>query len=422
MSRWTPGLHAVRALTRDGQLLFASRFCRLFGFGMLSVILVLYLAELGLTAAQIGILLAGALCGDMVVSLGLTVRADRVGRRRMLLAGAWLIVLAAIALVASREFVVLLAAVTLGVVSPSGNEVGPFLSLEQAALAELSPAEQRTDLFVWYNLVGAFATGAGALIGGAAVSLMEAAGYSGAVAYWPVVAGYGCLGIVLAGISTRLSPAVEAHGGTAPAAATPVAAIVGLHASRTIVLRLSALFAVDSFAGGLVIQSIVAWWLHQKFGVSAASLGQLFLATNVLAGLSYLAAGWLARRIGLLNTMVFTHLPSNILLILVPLMPGFATTALLLLMRAAISQMDVPTRQAYLMAVVTPLERSAAAGVTAVARSLGAAASPPVATALLATPGLTMLLFGIAGGLKVLYDLLLFRAFRHRRPDHERVR
>lgn len=420
MSRSLPGFGVVSRLPRDGRLLIASRFCRLLGFGMLSVILVLYLVEIGLSAERVGLLLAGALAGDILVSLWITTRADRIGRRRMLLVGALLIVFAAAVFATSREFLVLLAAATLGVVSPGGNEVGPFLSLEQATLSELSPAADRTDLFAWYNLIGSLATGAGALIGGTVVALMEAAGYRGALAYEPVIVAYGVLGLALAAISLSLSGAVEARGASRLTPATPVSAFLGLHVSRAVVLRLAALFAIDSFAGGLVVQSIIAYWLRQKFGVSAAVLGQLFLATNVLAGLSYIAAGSLARRIGLVKTMVFTHLPSSVFLVLVPLMSSFAMTALVLLARAAISQMDVPTRQAYVMAVVTPSERAAAAGVTAVARSMGAALAPPIATVMLATPGLTVLLFGIAGGLKVAYDLLLFGGFRHHRPAHER--
>jgi MFS family permease len=414
MTRWLPGFTALETLSRDGWLLFATRATRLFAYGLLSVILVLYLAELGFSPARIGLLLALTLLGDTVISLGITTHADRLGRRHMLVAGAALMVLAALLFAVSDSFAVLLLAATLGVISPSGGEVGPFLSLEQAALAQLVSGERRTDLFAWYNLIGAFATAIGALCGGLLVAALQAAGVAGAAAYRPVILLYGILGLVLVAAFLRVSAAIEV--GSTVSAGRPQ---FGLHRSRGTVLRLSALFAMDSFGGGLIIQSVLAYWLHLRFAAEPALLGVLFLAANVLAGLSYLAAGALARRVGLVNTMVFSHLPSNLLLFVVPLMPTFASAATVLLMRFAISQMDVPTRQAYLMAVVNPDERAAAAGVTGVARSVGAALSPGLASVLIGTPGLASLPFFLAGAIKAAYDLLLYRGFIHLRPDHE---
>ena len=187
--------------------------------------------------------------------------------------------------------------------------------------------------------------------------------------------------------------------------------MLGLHESRWTVFKLSLLFALDAFGGGFVIQSVIAYWLHVQFQLDPAMLGTIFLFANLLAGISALSAGWLARRIGLVNTMVFTHLPSNVLLILVPLMPDVYWAVGLLLLRFSISQMDVPTRQAYTMAVVQPDERSAAAGVTAVARSVGASISPMMATTLIGSAGLMSVPFFLAGGLKIVYDLLLYREF-----------
>jgi MFS family permease len=416
MTRWLPGFTALETLSRDGWLLFATRATRLFAYGLLSVILVLYLAELGFSPARIGLLLGLTLLGDTVISLCITTHADRLGRRHMLVAGAALMVLAALLFAVSDSFAVLLLAATLGVISPSGGEVGPFLSLEQAALAQVVSGERRTDLFAWYNLIGAFATAIGALCGGLVVTALQAAGFAGAAAYRPVIVLYGILGLVLVAAFLRVSAAIEAGSNTASAGTLQF----GLHRSRGTVLRLSALFAMDSFGGGLIIQSVLAYWLHLRFDAEPAMLGVLFLAANVLAGLSYLAAGALARRIGLVNTMVFSHLPSNLLLFVVPLMPTFASAATVLLMRFAISQMDVPTRQAYLMAVVNPDERAAAAGVTGVARSVGAALSPGLASVLIGTPGLASLPFFLAGTIKAAYDLLLYRGFIHLRPDHER--
>lgn len=413
-----PGL---RSLTTDGWLLFATRGTRLFAYGLLSVILVLYLSEVGLSDAQIGLLLTLTLLGDTAISLGITTTADRIGRRKMLILGALLMVFAGLLFASSRSFLVLLLAATIGVISPSGNEVGPFLSIEQSALSQLISGQRRTRVFAWYNLLGSCATAFGALCGGVGAQWLQGAGRSGADAYRPLVIVYSGIGLVLAVGFAFVSKAVEV---STPAAdhgmQPPVKPRFGLHRSRGVVLRLSGLFALDAFGGGFVIQSIIAYWLHLKFGMEPAALGGIFLGANLLAGVSALAAGWLAGRIGLINTMVFTHLPSNLLLMLVPLMPTAWLAVVVLLLRFSISQMDVPTRQSYTMAVVSPDERSAASGVTSVARSIGASISPILATALVGTSALASLPFLMAGGIKVLYDLLLYRSFVAVRPPEER--
>jgi MFS family permease len=307
----------------------------------------------------------------------------------------------------TRDFWWLLAAATIGVISPTGNEVGPFLSIEQAALSQTVPGERRTEVFAWYNLVGSLATAAGALCGGAATQLLQAWDIRGAGSYRPVILGYAVFGIVLAALFLRLSPASEP---SAPSRAS-LGTRLGLHDSLPIVLKLSGLFALDSFGGGLVIQSIVAYWFYVRFAVEPATIGGIFFGANILAGVSALTAARVARQIGLVKTMVFTHLPSNVFLILVPIMPNLPLAVLVLLLRFSISQMDVPTRQAYTMAVVSHDERSAAAGVTGVARSLGAALSPLLAGVLVATPVLASVPFLLAGGIKIVYDLLLYRSF-----------
>jgi MFS family permease len=224
-----------------------------------------------------------------------------------------------------------------------------------------------------------------------------------------VLVAYAAVGVALACGFAHLSPAVEVHADAE--SRPPTRTLLGLHESRRTVLRLSLLFALDAFGGGFVVQSVVAYWFHLRFGLDPAMLGTVFLLANLLAGVSALAAGWLARRVGLVNTMVFTHLPSNVLLILVPLMPDVYWAVGALLLRFAISQMDVPARQAYTMAVVRPDERSAAAGVTGVARSVGASVSPMLATVLVGTAGWMSVPFFLAGGLKIVYDVLLYRAF-----------
>jgi MFS family permease len=398
-------------VTRDAWLLFAARAVRMSGYGALGVILVLYLAAAGLDAGQIGILLTLTLVGDTLISLWLTTHADRIGRRRTLVIGAVLMAAAGFVFAGATGFLVLLVTATLGVLSPSGAEVGPFLPIEQAALTEVTPAERRTSIYAWYNLTGSVATAVGALVAGLVVAALLAAGWSELDAYRVILVSYAMRGLILIPIVRLVSPAVEV-----PPADTSIARRLGLHRSQGVVLRLSALFALDAFGGGLIVQSLLAFWFHERFGLSEAVLGAIFFGANILAAVSALAAAQIAARIGLINTMVFTHLPSNVLLMLVPLMPTVELAILVLLARFSISQMDVPTRQSYTMAVVDPDERSAAAGVTGIARTTGAALSPLIAAPLFAMPGLASVPFFLAGGLKIVYDLLLWRLFRKRQP------
>jgi len=402
-------------------LLFATRALRMFAYGLTSVVLVLHLAAAGLSAARIGLLLTLTLLGDTAISLLLTTRADRFGRRRTLLAGAGLMVLAAAAFATSTSFTVLLLAATVGVLSPSGNEVGPFLAVEQAALSQQVPAARRTGVFAWYQLAGALATAAGSLAGGWLSGALQRRGLTPLHSYRGVALCYGLAGLALAALFLRLPPAVEVDRAS-PGAGTAPRLWLGLHRSRRVVTRLSALFALDAFAGGFVVQSYVAFWFHDRFGASPEVLGAIFFGANVLAGLSALSAAAIARRIGLVNTMVLTHLPSNVLLALVPAMPNLPLAVSMLFLRFSISQMDVPTRQSYTMAVVEPDERSAAAGVTGMVRTVGAALAPLAAGPLYAAAALAGLPFLLSGGLKVAYDLLLWRSFRALPPPEERAR
>ncbi|HEY6564554.1 MAG TPA: MFS transporter, partial [Pirellulaceae bacterium] len=380
---------------------------RMFAYGLLSVVLVLYLVEVGWKDWEVGLLLSLSLLGDTAISLWLTTRADRMGRRPTLIVGALLMVLAGIAFLATSNFFALLITATIGVLSPGGNEIGPFLSIEQAALSEIVPESRRTDVFAWYHLAGSFSTALGALAGGGLTELTQRSGIDGAAAFRPVLWAYAGIGLAMTIGFMLLSKAIEPETATFARGRS----LLGLHESRGTVLKLSLLFALDAFGGGFVIQSVVAYWFHVRFNLDPAALGTIFLFANLGAGVSALAAGWLARRIGLVNTMVFTHLPSNLLLILVPLMPNVQGAISVLLLRFSISQMDVPTRQAYMMAVVHPDERSSAAGLTAVARSIGASVPPFLATMLVGSTALMSLPFFLAGGLKIIYDVLLYRAF-----------
>jgi MFS family permease len=400
-------------LTHDGRLLFVTRSLRLFAYGAVAVILVVYLTSLGLSASQTGLLLTLILVGDTAVSLYLTTRADRLGRRRMLIIGAMLMVAAGVTFAWTRNFLLLIVAGTIGVISPSGNEVGPFLSIEQAALAQVVSPAARTTVFAWYTLAGSFATAAGSLCGGVLAHVLQGSALVPLANYRVVVLLYAALGAALAVLFTRLSPAAEV---LSPGVTSTR---FGIGQSRDVVLRLSGLFALDSFAGGFVVQSFAAYWFYLRFGVNPATLGVIFFWANLFAGVSALLATRLAARFGLVKTMVFTHLPSNILLILVPLMPTLPLAILVLLARFSISQMDVPTRQSYVMAVVRPEERSAAAGITGVARTTGAAIAPVFAGWLFARPSLISVPFFIAGTLKVVYDLLLYRGFASARPPEE---
>ncbi len=413
-----PGLVAsLRGLDRDGRRLFTMRTLRMFGYGFLAVVLVLYLDALGLDALTIGLVLTLTLVGDTVISLWLTTHADRIGRRRVLVVGALLMVVAGVAFVLTDWVPLLILAATIGVLSPTGNEVGPFLAIEQAALSQTIPDARRTATFAWYNLVGYVATATGALAAGLLSQVLLDRGVSPVDSYRAVLVGYALIGIAMAIGFWRLSEAIEA----APGKATEdgVRRRFGLGRSKGVVLRLSLLFSIDAFGGGFIPQSLIAYWFHLQYGVEPAVLGGIFFGANLLAAVSSLSAARIAARIGLINTMVFTHLPSNVLLILVPLMPNLPLAIAVLLLRFSLSQMDVPTRQSYVMAVVDPDERSAAAGVTGIARTTGAAVSPSISSVLLANAGSAAVPFFLAGGLKIVYDLLIYRAFRSVRPPEE---
>jgi MFS family permease len=407
-----PEARALAALTPDGRLLFATRIVRLFAYGLIAVVLVLYLAQVGLSDRQIGLLLSLTLGGDAAISFWLTTRADRLGRRRMLAIGAGLMILAGIVFGLTNSFIFLTVAAIIGTISPSGGEVGPFLPIEQAGLSQTIADHQRTAVFAWYNLAGSVATACGALLGGLLAQFMQMGGATPLAGYRAVLLIYALLGGVLLLLFRRLSPAVEVQ------APVQTSRGLGLGRSRNIVLQLSALFALDAFAGGLILQSLVAYWFHIRYGVDVATIGAIFFGANLFAALSALAAARIAAHIGLINTMVFTHIPSNILLILVPLMPTLPLAIVVLLARFSISQMDVPTRQSYVIAVVDPSERSAAAGVTGIARTIGAACSP-LFTGLFLGAGFLSLPFFMAGSLKIVYDLALYRSFRRIKPPEE---
>lgn len=400
---------------KDIILLFATRIIRMFCYGFLAVILVLYLTEAGLTATQVGVLFTLTLVGDAGISLWLTTHADGFGRRRTLLVGALLMLGAGVVFILTSNLLVLTIAAIIGVISPNDKEIGPFLAVEQAGLTQLVSDKSRTKLFAWYNLGGSFSSAFGALAGGWLAQALQANGWSAFEAYRFILIGYALGGLILALLFLGVSPAIEAV-----QTESQQKKVLGLHRSRNVVFKLSALFSIDAFAGGLLVQSFMAYWFHVKFGVDTGILGSIFFGANILAGISALLAVKLAEKIGLINTMVFTHIPSNILLMLVPLMPTLPLAIGVLLLRFSISQMDVPTRQSYTVAVVAADERSAAAGVTAIARSVGSALSPSLTGLFFSIPFLFSAPFFLSGGLKIIYDLLLFREFRSVKPPEEK--
>lgn len=412
LSKGPATTHSSASSTRystDGLLLFATCGVRTFAFGFLSVALGLYLAALGLKPDAVGAVFTAALAGGAAMTVLFSAIADRIGRRKSLCAAALLMALGGVAYALSDRPIVLVAAALVGTISPSGKDVGPFLSIEQAILPQTTAHENRTSLFARYNLVGSASGACGALAAGVPSLL----GLNPLTGYRALMWAYAGAALLLLGLFSRLSPASEASA-TAPEAARRL----GLHRSRGIVMKLAALFAIDAFAGGFVVQGLVAYWFHLRYGVDVTALGAILFGANLLSALSFLAAAPLARRIGLLNTMVFTHIPSNVLLALVPLMPSLPLAVAALLARYLLSQLDVPTRQSYTMAVVAPDERSAAAGLTSVARNASAAVAPALAGAALAVPALG-LPFLIAGGLKIVYDLAILAAFRDVRPPEE---
>lgn len=380
------------------------------------MLLAIALSRDGFSAAAIGLLIAVSLIGDFCGTYLTGTRADVWGRRRTLVVLALLMAATGAVFGLTQVYPLLLITSFFGTLGTSASETAPFLPIEQAILPQVSDPQIRTELFARYNLVAVGAGAAGALAAGLP-DLLTHAGVPLDAGIRLMFGVYAALALGAAVLARGLSSRVEAP----PSPELPLAESVPLvrrllpplGRSRRSILRLSALFSIDAFAGGLVVQSLMALYFHLRFAVPLAPLGALFFAANTFSALSFLAAAPLARRIGLLNTMVFTHLPSNALLVLVAVMPTFPLAALALLFRQALSQMDVPTRQAYTMALVEPAERTPAASVTSLARSAGSSTSPLVSGLLLQAPLLVLgLPFVLAGVVKVAYDLTLWRLFR----------
>lgn len=406
-------MSVLKMLGYDGRLLLAARAIRLFASGLVAVIIALYLAELDISASAMGLIFAAALAGSAAATVAVSAVGDRVGRRRILVVSA-VTVAGAGAVFALTDLPWLLAvAAFVGMMSPNGGEAGTSLSVEQAALAEVVQPVHRAAVFAWANLVASAAVALGSLTAGVA-GLTQNMGLERVDSYRLVVWLYVLLNLSLAVLFTRLTSAAEP---------THIQADrhrkFGLHRSRSLVVRFSLLLALNSFAAGFVAQPLIAYWFYVRFGADPGTLGIIFFLTNIAGALSYPGAAILARRIGLVNTMVFTHLPSNILLMLVPAMPTLPLAAAILVMRHCLSQMDRPARDSYTLGIVSSNERTAAAGITKVAMDGGAAAALSLAglTAQAVAPGV---LFIIAGTLRILYNAGLFITLRgHHTPEEE---
>jgi len=392
----------------DVRLLYAARAARGFGDGFAIIILPAYLSELGFGPFQIGIVASAALLGTAAVTLAIGFLAPGRDLRNLLFIGAFATVATGLAFQASEQFAFILIVAFIGTMNPSSGDIGLFVPFEHAMLAREAPDHDRTRIFAHYSLIGGLSTAAGALAAAAPTALVSA-GASCIGALKAMFYFYAVLGL-LAAVIYRYLP----HAQPRDVASRPLA----LGPSKGIVYKLAALFSLDAFASGFAVQSLVALWLFERFGLSLAAASLFFFWSNVLAAFSYPVAARLAKRFGLVNTMVFTHIPSSLCLILAAFSTNLLVVLGLLLVRSALSQMDVPTRTSYVMAVVTPPERPAAASVTAVPRSLASSLSPALAGALLTT-SFTGLPLVACGALKIIYDITLLFSFRHTKPPEE---
>jgi MFS family permease len=403
--------HVVDLMTAQKQpivLIYAARALRGFGDGFAIILLPVYLTIIGHGPAEIGIVATAALLGSAATTLAVGILARQHQLRTLLLLGAGLMVLTGIALPAFEPIALIGLVAFLGTINPSSGDIGLLVPLEHASLAQGAAHHKRTETFARYSLIGAFATAGGSLAA-AIPQILAGNGMEQVAAIKLMFYGYALLGLCAAGLYALIPP-------KPPAAVKSPPAVLGR--SRSIVFKLAALFSLDAFAGGFVVQALLALWLFERFELSLAEASVFFFWSNFLAAFSYPVAAWLGRKIGLINTMVFTHIPSSLCLIVAAFAPNLTVALVLLLVRAALSQMDVPTRTSYVMAVVTPEEQAAAASFTAVPRTLASSISPAFGGVLLAGAfaGAPLVICGV---LKIVYDIALLFSFRHIKPPEE---
>jgi len=402
-------------LTRDGKLIILARIIRTFSYGFLSIILAIYLNQVGFNEILIGFILSATLANSIIFNLFSSFFADRIGRKKVMISYAVLMAVSGTVFLMTENYVALIIAAFIGTINVTGSETSAFLSLEQAILPQtVKTIKKRNTIFAFYNIVGTFAMSAGILLASLPQLLQEKFSLSVVDSFKPLFLIYLSAGLTVVIIYFFLSKHVEVT-------KTPNTKLISSNLSpqsKKIVIKLSSLFALDSFAGGFVIQSIVSFWFFTKFGVDLTTLSIIFSIAGILTAISFFFAAKIADKIGLINTMVFTHIPSNVLLILVAIAPTFPVALLLYLARMSLSQMDVPTRQAYIVAMVEENERTAAAGITNTARNVAQSISPSITGAIIhsfwfSTP------FVIGGLLKIIYDLGIYANFRNTKPRDE---
>jgi MFS family permease len=415
-------------LERDGRLLLAAKMVRMFANGFLSVILAIYLKLIGFDDFLIGLILTTTLLNSVIFTLVASFYADKIGRRKFLLLYAALMSVSGFIFTISENYFALIIAAFIGTINITGAESGAFLTIEQAILPQtLKNVRKRNTVFAIYNMAGTLAMAAGVLLSGLPSILQQHLQYFdiglnqiGSIKL--LFALYSVLGIVLLGIYLLLSQKIEIRDNLEKQKdeSTQLTKISSLTPkSRSIVMKLSCLFAIDSFAGGFMIQSIVSFWFFTRFGADLTTLSYIFSVSGVLTAFSFMAAAKIADRIGLINTMVFTHIPANILIIAVAFAPTLPIAVALYLLRMALSQMDVPTRQSYIVAVVREDERTTSAGITNISRNVTQAISPSLIGVLINSLSLAAP-FVIGGALKVVYDVALYLNFRNVKPPEEK--
>ena len=401
-------------MTRDGKLLLATRGVRSFGYGFLSIILAIYLHLIGFSNILIGAVLSATLLGSAAFTIFASAYADRIGRRRMLLLLALLMAISGIVFAVTENRIALFVAAIIGTLSPTGAEIGSFLPMEQAILPQTVTEEKRNSAFAAYNTVGTLASAAGTLFSGLAAVLQNYFGFGDLDSYHALFLVYSALALTAAALYMVVSSKAELQREYSERPRKRLSP-----ESRTIIAKLSALFGVDAFAGGFVLQTLISFWFFTRYGVSEGTLSVIFFIAGILSTISFYVAVRLARRIGLIRTMVFTHIPSNILLMLVPVANTFVLSLTFYLARQSISQMDVPTRQSYTMAVVSPEERIPAAGITSISRNLAQATSPSLSGYAMQAISMSSPFF-IAGSLKIVYDVGVYFNFRKIKPPEEK--
>lgn len=402
-------------VSRDGKLLLTARIVRTFSYGFLSIILAIYLKLMGFNEIFIGIVLTATLVNSVIFNLFASFYADKIGRKKILIIYAILMAISGAIFLVTNNYVALIISALIGTINVTGTEVGAFLSIEQAILPQtVNDNRKRNSIFAIYNMVGTFAMSAGVLISGFPQLIQKLYGLNQVESIRILFLFYSICAVAVIGIYLFLSKKIELD----PSIAKTASVRTISPKSKGVVAKLSSLFAIDSFAGGFVIQSIVSFWFFSKFGADLTTLSYIFSIAGALTAFSFLFATKIAYRIGLINTMVFTHIPSNILLILLAFAPTFPIAIGIYLARMSLSQMDVPTRQSYIVAVVNEDERIAAASITNTSRNIAQAVSPSLAGAIIQSLSLSAP-FVVGGLLKIVYDISVYVSFRKIKPPEE---